>query len=131
MLVPSREPLLPLARISEDHSTILEENDMMGNGSYEDEGSNDVRAFLAGALIGAGVVMLLAPQEGTELRGRLRDYAYRAKDELLNMGQETWETVVTRGMEYYHKGEETIGDVRRSAKELATQVQDVSEGNPR
>ena len=89
------------------------EDEIMRNGTSSNEGSKEVLAFLAGALIGAGVAMLLAPQQGSELRGRLRDYANRAKDDLLDMGQEAWDTAVERGTGYYKKGEESIRDVGR------------------
>lgn len=120
-----------IARVDSNFLYALEENEMMRNGTYSNEGSKEIIAFVAGALIGAGVAMLLAPQQGTELRGRLRDYANRAKDELLDMGQEAWDTAVAQGMEYYKKGEEAVRDVGRSAKEFANQVQDVSEGRQR
>jgi gas vesicle protein len=38
-------------------------------------------AFITGALVGAGVALLLAPQSGTKSREFLRDYAARMKDE--------------------------------------------------
>ena len=99
----------------------------MRSETYSNEGGKEVIAFVAGALIGAGVAMLLTPQQGTELRGRLRDYANRAKNDLLDMGQEAWETAVGRRTEYYKKGEEAVRDAGHSAKEFANQVQDVSE----
>ena len=46
------------------------------------EESSNWSAFMAGAFIGAGIALLLAPQSGTELRSTLRDYASKAKDEL-------------------------------------------------
>jgi len=39
-------------------------------------------AFLAGAIIGAGAALLLAPQTGAETRMLLRDYAQKAEDEV-------------------------------------------------
>ena len=96
----------------------------MHNGDYYAERSRDATgwsAFIAGALIGAGVALLFAPQRGTELRGRLRDYADRAKDDLLDKGQEAWDTAVERGKEYYDKGEKVVRDAGRSARELAKQ----------
>lgn len=99
----------------------------MHNGDYHDERigeSTGFSAFLAGALIGAGAALLLAPQRGSELRGMLRDYAGRAKDDLVEKGQEAWDTAVERGKEYYDKGEEAIHDAGRSAKEFAKQGQD-------
>lgn len=81
----------------------------------------DSRAFVSGALIGAGVALLVAPQSGSELRDRLRDYANRAKDNLAEKGQEVWDTAVERGREYYDKGENAIRDAGRSTQELAKQ----------
>jgi gas vesicle protein len=106
----------------------------MHNGHYKDEESEDftgLTAFVAGALIGAGVALLFAPQQGTELRGRLRDYANRAKDDLMDMGQEAMDTAVERGKQYYRKGEDTVRDMGRSAKEFAKQAQDLAEGRDR
>src|SRR5713226_23055 len=39
-------------------------------------------AFLAGAIIGAGAALLLAPQTGAQTRTLLRDYAQKAEDEV-------------------------------------------------
>src|SRR6059036_3261943 len=39
-------------------------------------------AFLAGAIIGAGAALLLAPQTGAETRKLLRDYAEKAEEEI-------------------------------------------------
>ena len=46
------------------------------------------------AVIGAGVALLFAPQTGTELRGILRNYAARAKDEAMERGKAAWDTAV-------------------------------------
>ena len=53
----------------------------MRNGEYEyyEEDAMGWSAFVAGALIGAGVALLFAPQTGTELRGMLRNYAATGK----------------------------------------------------
>jgi gas vesicle protein len=80
----------------------------MRNGDYEyyEDDAMGWSAFVAGAFIGAGLALLFAPQTGTELRGMLRNYAARAKDE-------AWE----RGKEYYEKGQEAVQDAGRSARE--------------
>ncbi len=99
----------------------------MSHHNYDDEGTGDAKgwsAFLAGALIGAGVALLFAPERGTELRGRLRDYADRAKDDLMDKGHEAWDTAMERGREYYDKGEEAIRDAGRSAREFTKQGQE-------
>jgi gas vesicle protein len=91
----------------------------MRNGEYEYyEDSMGWSAFLAGALIGAGVALLFAPQTGTELRGMLRSYASRAKDEAMERGKAAWDTAVERGREYYEKGQEAVQDAGRSAREF-------------
>jgi gas vesicle protein len=86
-------------------------------------------AFLAGALIGAGVALLLAPHSGAEIRNMMRDYAARAKDELsergkevkttlntaLERGKEAFESVRERGQEAYQSGKETLRDARSDA----------------
>jgi gas vesicle protein len=93
----------------------------MRNGEYEydEEDSMGWSAFLAGALIGAGVALLLAPQPGTELRGMLRSYASRARDEAMERGRAAWDQAAERGKDYYEKGQETMQDVGRSAREFA------------
>ena len=100
----------------------------MHNGNHYDEGAvvdaTGWSAFLAGAFIGAGVALLFAPQAGTELRGMLRDYANRAKDDLMEKGQEAFDTVVERGKEYYDKGKEIAGEAGQAAQELAQKGQE-------
>lgn len=100
----------------------------MHNENHDDEGigsAMDWSAFIAGGLIGAGIALLFAPERGSELRSKLRDYADRAKDELLEKGQETWETAVERGKEYYDKGEEAVRDAGRAAQEYGKQGQEM------
>ena len=92
----------------------------MRNGEYEYyEDSMGWSAFMAGALIGAGVALLFAPQTGTELRGMLRSYASRAKEEAVERGRAAWDTAVERGKDYYEKGQETMQEAGRSAREFA------------
>ena len=74
-------------------------------------------AFLAGAFIGAGLALLFAPQTGSELRGVLRNYAARTKDEMMERGREAWDTAVERGKEYMERGQEGIQQAGRSARE--------------
>src|SRR5207247_9615636 len=79
-------------------------------------------AFLAGALIGAGVALLLAPQSGAETRGMLRGYAGRAKDELKQRGQQvksTLDKAMERGKEAFESGKERGQDWYGSRQEAA------------
>ena len=91
----------------------------MRNGDYEyyEDDAMGWSAFVAGAFIGAGLALLFAPQTGTELRGMLRNYAARAKDEAWERGRTAWDSAVERGKEYYEKGQETVQDAGRSARE--------------
>ncbi|HET7439448.1 MAG TPA: YtxH domain-containing protein [Nitrospira sp.] len=91
----------------------------MRNGEYEyyEEDAMGWSAFVAGALIGAGVALLFAPQTGTELRGMLRNYASRAKDEAME-----------RGRDYYDKGQEAVQEAGRSAREYAQTGKDALRG---
>jgi gas vesicle protein len=74
-------------------------------------------AFLAGAFIGAGLALLFAPQTGSELRGVLRNYAARTKDEMMERGREAWDTAVERGKEYMERGQEGLQQAGRTARE--------------
>lgn len=82
----------------------------MSNGKQynaENEGARGWSDFMAGALIGGGVALLLAPQSGTELRGMLCNYASRAKEDLLEKAEEA-----------YDKGKEGVRDAGRSQGNL-------------
>ena len=50
--------------------------------SSESDESGTFRAFMTGALIGAGIALLFAPQTGAKLRGLLRDRVTRSTQEL-------------------------------------------------
>ena len=84
-------------------------------------------AFFAGALMGAGIALLLAPSSGEETRSKLRKYAGRAKDDLLELGREakaTFDTAVERGRETFDSTKERgkqayeagMGAVRESGR---------------
>lgn len=45
-------------------------------------------AFLAGAIIGVGAALLLAPQSGAETRKLLRNYAEKAEEEAIEKAKE-------------------------------------------
>ncbi len=75
----------------------------------EQESGNFMFAFLSGALLGAGVALLFAPQKGDEARDRLRDYAQKTRE---NLGQWSGEAkdrlnrVAEKGREVAQKGRE-------------------------
>lgn len=74
-------------------------------------------AFLAGALIGAGVALLFAPQTGTDLRGMLSKYAYKARDDAYEAGREAWDTAVERGRDYLESGRDTVREAGKVARD--------------
>jgi gas vesicle protein len=82
-----------------------------------DKGYTTMPAFWVGALIGAGIALLLAPQTGAELRGMLSNYGSRARDEAYERGQEGWDTAVERGKDYLKRGKETMREAGRTARE--------------
>ena len=108
----------------------------MHSGNYYDERQADTSGwsdFMAGALLGGGVALLLAPQSGTELRGMLSTYANRAKEDLLEKAEEVYdkgkEVVQAAGesaKEFAQQGQEAVQDAGRSAKEFANQAQDMA-----
>jgi gas vesicle protein len=84
--------------------------------------SGSLSAFITGALVGAGIALLFAPQSGAQMRGLLRDYASRAKDELdevVDHGAEVLDHTVDRGHDLVEKGKESLRETGRQAKEFA------------
>jgi gas vesicle protein len=91
----------------------------MRNGEYEYyDDSTAWPAFLVGALLGAGIALLLAPRTGSELRGFLRDYASKTKDEALEQGKAAWDSAVDQGKAFYDKGEDAVQEAGQSAREF-------------
>ena len=83
--------------------------------------SGSLAGFFVGALVGAGIALLFAPQAGAQLRGFLRDYAARAKeglDEAVDHGTEVLGSAAERGQEFVQQGKESLREVRRQAKGL-------------
>jgi gas vesicle protein len=91
------------------------------------EDSSNWSAFIAGAFIGAGVALLLAPQSGSELRSSLREYASRAKDELDEQGRAVWDTAIERGQEYVEGGKQALRNAGRAAREFVDESTQTAE----
>lgn len=92
---------------------------MQTSNRYE---SGNLSVFITGALIGAGVALLFAPQSGEQMRGLLRDYAARAKDELddvVDQGAKALDSTMERGHEFVEKGKDSLREAGRQAKEFA------------
>jgi gas vesicle protein len=91
-------------------------------GASDQHESGNLSVFIAGALVGAGIALLFAPQSGSQMRGFLRDYAARAKDELddvIDRGNDAWESARERGEEFVEKGKESLREAGRQAKGFA------------
>src|SRR2546422_2794730 len=67
---------------SNHHHLIIKEVRPMATEDNGFSGGAIAFAFLAGAIIGAGAALLLAPQTGAQTRMLLRDYAQKAEDEV-------------------------------------------------
>ena len=79
-------------------------------------------SFLTGALLGAGVALLFAPQSGREMRGLLRDSAARAKEELseaVARGAKAWDGATERRQEFVEQGKEAVREAGRQAQGVA------------
>ena len=84
--------------------------------------SGNLAVFITGAVLGAGIALLFAPQAGAQMRGLLRDYAAGAKDEFdktLEHGTEVLDGAVERGQDFVEKGKDSLRETGRQAKEFA------------
>ena len=84
--------------------------------------SGSLSVFITGALIGAGVALFFAPQSGAQMRGLLRDYAARAKDELdevVDQSAEALDSTIERGHDFVEKGKDSLREAGRQAKGFA------------
>ena len=83
--------------------------------SLDRHGSGNLSAFITGAVVGAGVALLFAPQSGSRLLGLLRDYARRATgalDDAVDHGAEVMDSAVEHGQEFVEKGKESVRQAR-------------------
>jgi len=70
------------------------------------DNSNVIVWFASGALLGAAVALLLAPESGARTRRNLATQAERGKKTIIESGQELFE----RGRELYERGRELAED---------------------
>ena len=67
---------------------------------------NTVSWFMCGAVLGAAVALLLAPESGVRTRRKLMKQAERGRKTIMESGQEIFE----RGRELYERGREIAED---------------------
>src|SRR6185503_57596 len=80
--------------------------------------SGTVLAFMTGALVGAGIALLFAPQTGPQLRGRLRERSTKEFDDAIDRGATMLDHTIDRGHDLLEKGRGSVQQVRRRAKEF-------------
>ena len=77
-------------------------------------------AFLAGAIIGVGAALLLAPQSGAETRKLLRSYAEKAEEEAIEKAKEakvTIEKAVEQGKQFINEKKTVLTAAFEAGKE--------------
>ncbi len=91
-------------------------------GHYDEGFSSGAVAFsfLSGALLGAGLALLLTPQPGDETRRMIRGYSKKAEDDISALANETRgnvENVVEQGKDLLEEGKKILGSAYESGKE--------------
>ncbi len=91
-------------------------------GHYDEGFSSGAVAFsfLSGALLGAGLALLLTPQPGDETRRMIRGYAKKTEDDICGLAKEARgnvENVVEQGKDILEEGKKILGSAYESGKE--------------
>ena len=79
----------------------------------EEKGGGGLGSFMLGAVIGAGIALLLAPQSGEETRADIRRQASEMKDAAKDVAGDLSDTVA----DGYSKAKRTVGGKLDSAKQ--------------
>ena len=77
-------------------------------------------SFLSGALLGAGLALLLTPQPGEETRRMIRGYAKRAESDIYGLAREATDNVedaVEKGKDLLQEGKKILGAAYESGKD--------------
>ena len=77
-------------------------------------------AFLAGAIVGVGAALLLAPQSGAETRKMLRNYAEKAEEEALEKAKEAKvaiEKAIEQGKQFVNEKKTVLTAAFEAGKE--------------
>jgi gas vesicle protein len=73
-------------------------------------------ALLGGAILGAGIALLYAPQSGRRTRQKLKDLGDDAEDcarELLGKARESVERAESKGEEWMQKGKDFVQEAKK------------------
>jgi gas vesicle protein len=84
-------------------------------------------AFLSGALVGAAVALLMAPQSGRETREQLRGYARKAEDDLRDLAgkaTEAFDHAVEKGREAIHEKKSILSEALDAGREAMRRERD-------
>ncbi|MEW6544103.1 MAG: YtxH domain-containing protein [Nitrospirota bacterium] len=84
-------------------------------------------AFLTGALVGAAVALLFAPQAGRETREQLRGYARRAEEnlqELAGQAGEAFDRAVDKGREFVQQKKSVLTEAFEAGREAMRRERD-------
>lgn len=102
--------------------------------NYQNTGTGDMEwsGFLTGAIVGAGIALVLTSNQGAELRRLLSHYGTRIKDDLLERAEDAYddgkEGIQDAGQsvrEFAGEGQEAVKDAGRSAPPFTTHAQDI------
>ena len=80
--------------------------------------------FGIGAVVGAGLAMLLSPQPGTQLRGTLRRFAGRAKAEIKEKARQASEAATERASDMLRSGQAIAEEVIEGSRDAVRAAKD-------
>lgn len=89
-----------------------------------------VRMFLLGAVLGAGLALLFAPQSGEETRADLRRGARRVRRQVRDLaerGEDMARDIVESGREFVDSGRDVVRDMRRGGRRAARDAREALE----
>ncbi len=84
----------------------MAENERTAQDEIREESTSTLAWFLAGAVIGAAVAVLYAPQSGKDTRQLIADTAQKSKDAV----SESSQNVVDAGRDMFERGRKIVED---------------------
>jgi gas vesicle protein len=101
---------------------------------HKEDVSQTALAFIAGATVGAGVMLLFAPQAGSDFRSSVREYARGAKeewDQASDQGMSGLNNVLQRGREWIQSAmQKQHTEGQRQAQNAERSMGPVQQGVP-